>query len=97
MDRKWDMLHCHASQFYEWLPYNMGNADQVPEDDGERRRWLEERWGDELRRPTTTCAAALEKTYGAERAAGVEYCEAFEICEFGRQIDDKELRELFPV
>src|SRR5438093_2682865 len=33
------MMHCHTSQFYEWLPYNQGIADQVPADDAARRAW----------------------------------------------------------
>src|SRR5262245_37913250 len=37
-----DMLHCHVSQFYEWLPYNVGRLDQVPKGDAERRQWLAE-------------------------------------------------------
>src|SRR5207245_10159118 len=36
------MLHCHTSQFYEWLPYNSGVADQVPSDESGRRAWLAE-------------------------------------------------------
>ena len=39
-DRLVGMLHCHQSQFYEWLPYNAGHLDQVPEGDAERREWL---------------------------------------------------------
>jgi LmbE family N-acetylglucosaminyl deacetylase len=40
--------------------------------------------------------AALGKWYGAKRAAKVRYAEAFELCEYGRQPDEKELRRLFP-
>src|SRR5205085_2988336 len=40
VDRIAAMLHCHASQFYEWLPYNGGYADQVPASDGARLEWL---------------------------------------------------------
>ena len=27
IEQKIDMLHCHVSQFYEWLPYNSGTLD----------------------------------------------------------------------
>jgi hypothetical protein len=39
----------------------------------------------------------LEKWYGKEKAAGIQYAEAFEICEYGRQPDEAEIRRLFPM
>ena len=29
IEQKIDMLHCHVSQFYEWLPYNSGTLGTV--------------------------------------------------------------------
>jgi hypothetical protein len=40
---------------------------------------------------------ALEKWYGAERAAKIRHAEAFEVCEYGYQPSDTELRQLFPM
>ncbi len=40
--------------------------------------------------------AALQRWYGKERAAKVQYAEAFEICEYGRQPSEEEIRALFP-
>jgi LmbE family N-acetylglucosaminyl deacetylase len=61
-----------------------------------RRQWLRERWdrrqADEAERYRT----ALATWYGADRAKGVRHAEAFEICEFGRQPTDAEIRRLFP-
>jgi N-acetylglucosamine malate deacetylase 1 len=40
--------------------------------------------------------AALAKFYGQARAGQVKYAQAFEVCEYGRQPDEAELRRLFP-
>src|SRR5207249_1322958 len=40
LERKIDMLHCHVSQMYEWLPYNGGYLAEVPEGASARRTWL---------------------------------------------------------
>jgi hypothetical protein len=39
----------------------------------------------------------LIKWYGAERASQVEYAEAFEICEYGSQPSEEEIKRLFPM
>ena len=39
---------------------------------------------------------ALNKWYGPERGQRIKYAEAFEICEYGRQPNDAEIRTLFP-
>ena len=39
---------------------------------------------------------ALAKFYGAERAKNIHYAQAFELCEYGRQPSQSELKELFP-
>ena len=40
MDEKFAMLDCHESQVYEWLPYTVGELDNVPKDARERLEWL---------------------------------------------------------
>jgi N-acetylglucosamine malate deacetylase 1 len=39
---------------------------------------------------------ALTKFYGAERARGVQFAQAYEVCEYGRQPSPDELKRLFP-
>ena len=38
----------------------------------------------------------LAERYGSEKAKTVKYAEAFEICEYGRQPTETEVRKLFP-
>lgn len=56
-----------------------------------RQAW-DRRQGNEARK----YRSALERWYGADRAAKIKYAEAFEICEYGRQPSEAEIRKLFP-
>ena len=38
----------------------------------------------------------IRNTYGAEIATQTRYAEAFEVCEYGRQPTQEELKDLFP-
>jgi len=40
---------------------------------------------------------ALVKFYGADRAKSIHYAQAFEVCEYGRQPSQAELKQLFPL
>lgn len=96
IERIADMCHRHASQFYEWLPYNGGYLDQVPADDAGRRPWLGERLRKRLRPVADRCRGQLVATYGAEAGAKVEYAEAFEASEYGAPLDAAARARLFP-
>lgn len=93
-DKKINALDAHVSQFYEWLPWIGGYADQVPAGIKERKEWLakqyEHRWQPGAR-------TALEKYYGKQKAAVAKYVEAFEICEYGTQPDEAAIKKLFPM
>lgn len=93
-DLKIAALDAHVSQVYEWLPWVDGKLDSVPRDAAERRRWLAETRAGVI---TPAIRKSLEKWYGADRAASIRHAESFELCEYGRQPDDEELRKLFPM
>jgi LmbE family N-acetylglucosaminyl deacetylase len=90
------MLHCHQSQFYEWLPYNAGHLDQVPAGDAERRRWLAERIGRRIAPLADRYRDLVVRTYGPERGNPIRYVEAFEVSEYGAPLDEAARRRLFP-
>jgi len=96
LGRMVDMLHCHVSQFYEWLPYNGGYAADVPADAAGRRRWLEEWLRRRIRPLADRYRDVLVRTYGAERGRRVEYVEAFEASEYGAPLDAAARGRLFP-
>lgn len=91
---KIDALDAHTSQVYEWLPWVDGKLSEVPKDPVLRKRWLAALHDAP---PNPAVRRALEKWYGPERAAKVQHAEAFELCEYGWQPTDQELRHLFPM
>jgi LmbE family N-acetylglucosaminyl deacetylase len=96
---KVDALTALESQTFEGGA--LGDATAVAErppasDPVARRAWLREGWDRRQSREAERYREALVKWYGAERAAAVRHAEAFEICEFGRQPSDAEIRRLFP-
>lgn len=96
IDKKFDMLHCHESQFYEWLPYNKNVLDQVPEGSKERKKWLKKQRESEFRAIADKHRGVLINRYGKRIGSKVVYAEAFEISEYGGELTGELARALFP-
>jgi len=96
IDKKFDMLHCHESQFYEWLPYNENILEQVPETSGERKKWLKKQRAPGFRKIADKYRGLLKKRYGDKVGAKIVYAEAFEICEYGADLTEERRKVLFP-
>ena len=96
VEKKLDMLHCHTSQMYEWLPWIAGTIDEVPESNADRRKWLEHRLGG-FERVADTYRDKLIELYGEERGSRVKWAEAFEGCEYGGELTQERIAKLFPV
>jgi N-acetylglucosamine malate deacetylase 1 len=96
LDRLLAMLHCHASQFYEWLPDHAGYAEEVPSGETARKEWLGERVRRRLRPLADRYRDLVLRTYGPERGPQVRYVEAFEVSEFGAPLDRTACSRLFP-
>jgi LmbE family N-acetylglucosaminyl deacetylase len=92
-DQKIHALDAHESQFYEWLPWIGGYADQVPANKDDRKKWLA---NNRSMRITPEVRRSLEKWYG-QGATQIKHAEAFEICEYGSRPDDEDLKRLFPM
>ena len=90
-----EMLACHESQVFEWLPFNRGILGQMPQDRGARLAWLKEWYGERPRRYAQRFREQLIKTYGGQRGEKVEYCEAYEISEYAAPLTDEARRRLF--
>ncbi|QDO95191.1 PIG-L family deacetylase [Formosa sediminum] len=93
-ETKMDGLDAHKSQFYEWLPWTEGKLDIVPKGEKERRAFLTKIWGRSI---SPKVRESLTKWYGPTQANAAKYAEAFEICEYGKQPTDEEIKQLFPM
>jgi LmbE family N-acetylglucosaminyl deacetylase len=90
------MLDCHVSQFYEWLPYNAGFANSLPQDSAGRRAWLGEMMRQRIGPLANRHRELIMQTYGPQRGQAVELIEAFQISEFGAPLTPEALSHLFP-
>ncbi len=98
-EKKVDALMALVSQTFEGGA--LGSAKKTalapPESKPElRREWLREKWERRQSTEAKNARDAIVRWYGEEKATEVKYAEAFEICEYGRQPNDDEIRELFP-
>ena len=93
-DKKISALDAHQSQMYEWLPWIGHYSDQVPNGKNDRIKWLAQRQAVAI---TPEVRASLGKWYGKDKGEQVKYAEAFEICEYGAQPGDEEIKRLFPM
>jgi len=94
IEKKIDMYHQHASQMYEWLPFNMGILDQVPATDAERRAWLGK--SRMARSDAEPFREKLIEEYGKEKGSKIKYCEAFQDSEYGTRLTKQNMEYYFP-
>ena len=97
--KKLDAVHELESQVYEGGANGSEEfVSKVPPtaDLAARRAWLRGRWETRQAIDANRFRDTLVKWYGEERGKAVKYAEAFEICEYGRQPTDAEIRVLFP-
>lgn len=118
IEKKFEIMACHESQVFEWLPYTKGTLDQVPTDPAERFAWLHEprlpedgtvldeailsknHIGSESEYREAVPAARyrqkLIERYGKELGGSTRFAEAFAVCEYGKQLNEENRKELFP-
>jgi N-acetylglucosamine malate deacetylase 1 len=97
IEKKLAALDTLESQFYEGGAN--GSASLMPSDpakQADRRRQVRAGHAGRSQGWAQRYRGALADWYGKDRAAKVQHAEAFEICEYGRRPNKKELARLFP-
>jgi LmbE family N-acetylglucosaminyl deacetylase len=95
IETKIEALACHESQFFEWLPYNGGYLQGMPEESEARGEWFSSRMKKRLSRDATRFRDELIESYGNERGSQIQFAEAFEWCEYGAALTDEMREKLF--
>lgn len=99
MEQKIEAIDKIVSQAYEGgAGGSQQHLDRVPPESRPKLRlqWLRTRWQRRQSNVANSHREGLARWYGKERAKTIKYAEVFEICEYGRRPNDRELRELFP-
>jgi LmbE family N-acetylglucosaminyl deacetylase len=98
IEKKLAVVAAMPSQFYEGgccdRPAGGLPADAAAQET--RRKQVRDSFAARFAATADRFRGKLAERYGADRGAEVKYAEAFEICEYGRQPDEAEIRRLFP-
>jgi LmbE family N-acetylglucosaminyl deacetylase len=95
-DTKLLAMKAHESQVVESNPHADGVLDEVLKSEAKRQEYLFYN-SYPYSRVTPDIKLALEKWYGREESEKIEWAEAFQFAEFGKQIDDNSIKVLFPM
>ncbi len=97
IDTKIKALAAHDSQVFEWLPWVSGaDMSEIPTGATERLAWLKNRWA-KTKVWNEEEVKAIEKWYPKTKATDVKYVEFFEVCEYGKQPTEDEIKAIFPM
>lgn len=89
------MLACHHSQFFEWIPYNERRPGDVPNAEPERLAWLRRWYAEKINPRAARYRERLVAQYGSDRGGRIDFCEVFEISEYAAPLDAAARKRLF--
>ncbi len=99
-EKKTDAIFQLESQIESlWVQGDFERVVPIPKDPAgreARRMEVRARYGDRDASIANKYQDLLIKFYGEEKGRAVKHCEAFEVCEYGRQPSAEELKRLFP-
>jgi N-acetylglucosamine malate deacetylase 1 len=95
-DKKWKCVQAMPSQFGDKDSWQGRTLQNVPADDRERANYLLEIVKKRNMSVAETYRDRLVALYGAEAGKQVQYAEAFQLGQYGRQASLDELKKMFP-
>jgi len=94
-DRKWRCVTAMPSQFGDRDSWQGRTLPNVPAGDAERAAYLLDLFKKRNVAVADQYRDRLVSLYGAERGKKVQYAEAFQLGQYGRQASGEELRSMF--
>ncbi len=96
-DKKWKCVSAMPSQFGDKDSWQGRTLPNVPQDDRERANYLLEIVKKRNIAVADQYRERLVALYGPERGKKVQYAEAFQLGQYGRQASIDELKQMFPI
>jgi LmbE family N-acetylglucosaminyl deacetylase len=96
-EKKWKCISAMPSQFGDRDSWQGRTLPNVPQDDRERASYLLEIVKKRNIAVADQYRDQLVKLYGPERAKKIQYAEAFQLGQYGRQPPIEELKKMFPM
>ena len=95
-EKKWDCIRAMPSQFADADSWQGRYLPGVPDDPEDRAEFILDYMKGRNAALADKYRDRLIELYGEERGREIQYAEAFEICQYGRQPSLDELKEIFP-
>ena len=94
--QKWDCVSAMPSQFGDEHSWQASTGSDIPSEDSERKAYLLDRVKQRNQAVADQYREQLIALYGQQKGSQVQYAEAFELCQYGSQVDVETLKTLFP-
>jgi len=95
-DQKWDCISAMPSQFGDEHSWQASTGSGIPSGEAERKAYLLDRVKRRNQAVADQFRDRLIALYGQEKGSQIQYAEAFELCQYGSQVDEQTLKQLFP-
>jgi len=96
-DKKWNCVSAMPSQFGDAESWQASTIAGVPKENVKREEFLLNLFKDRNAEIANKYRNRLIELYGREKGSKIKFAEAFEICQYGRQVSVEDLKTMFPM